>query len=125
LSFTAAFIFYQIFNNIDSFYLRGLNDFPNFLFILLQFFTVFILNNLLIPMSLFVSLEVIKLIQSKFMNWDVKMSRENQFTNPITSNLNEDLSYIEYIFSDKTGTLTGLRFLILKLSRKFNEFEQV
>jgi magnesium-transporting ATPase (P-type) len=76
-------------------------------------------------MSLFVSLEVIKLIQSKFMNWDVKMSRENQFTNPITSNLNEDLSYIEYIFSDKTGTLTGLRFLILKLSRKFNEFEQV
>eukprot|EP01080_Neovahlkampfia_damariscottae_P005715 gene5715-9535_t len=106
LSFTFAFIIFQIFNNINSFYLEGLNEFPSFLFVLLQFFTVFILNNLLIPMSLFVSLEIIKVIQSKFMSWDLKMSQDGKHMNPITSNLNEDLSYIEYIFSDKTGTLT-------------------
>ena len=106
LSFTIAFIIFQILNNVNSFYLEGLNEFPSFLFVLLQFFTVFIINNLLIPMSLFVSLEIIKVIQSKFMSWDLKMSLNGTHMNPITSNLNEDLSYIEYIFSDKTGTLT-------------------
>jgi phospholipid-transporting ATPase len=95
----------------QSFYLAGYKSNPDFLFVLFAIFSIFILNNLLIPASLFVSLEFIKAFQAKFMNWDLEMSHighDGQLKRmyPNTSNLNEDLSQIEFIFSDKTGTLT-------------------
>jgi magnesium-transporting ATPase (P-type) len=37
------------------------------------------------------------------MSWDYEMSEGENFCTPITTNLNEDLSQVEYIFSDKTG----------------------
>ncbi|KAG8453626.1 hypothetical protein GDO86_000310 [Hymenochirus boettgeri] len=74
----------------------------------LNFLTFIILFNNLIPISLLVTLEVVKFIQAYFINWDVDMHYEPTDTAAMarTSNLNEELGQVKYIFSDKTGTLT-------------------
>ncbi|XP_078534375.1 phospholipid-transporting ATPase IA isoform X4 [Lissotriton helveticus] len=74
----------------------------------LNFLTFIILFNNLIPISLLVTLEVVKFIQAYFINWDMDMHYEPTDTYAIarTSNLNEELGQVKYIFSDKTGTLT-------------------
>ncbi|XP_015200795.1 probable phospholipid-transporting ATPase IA isoform X2 [Lepisosteus oculatus] len=74
----------------------------------LNFLTFIILFNNLIPISLLVTLEVIKFVQAYFINWDVDMHYEVTNTPAMarTSNLNEELGQVKYIFSDKTGTLT-------------------
>ncbi|XP_072108889.1 phospholipid-transporting ATPase IA isoform X4 [Mobula birostris] len=74
----------------------------------LNFLTFIILFNNLIPISLLVTLEVVKFIQAFFINWDIDMLYEPTNTPAMarTSNLNEELGQVKYIFSDKTGTLT-------------------
>ncbi|XP_078072937.1 phospholipid-transporting ATPase IA isoform X6 [Mustelus asterias] len=74
----------------------------------LNFLTFIILFNNLIPISLLVTLEVVKFIQAFFINWDMDMIYEPTNTPAMarTSNLNEELGQVKYIFSDKTGTLT-------------------
>ncbi|XP_057205620.1 probable phospholipid-transporting ATPase IA isoform X3 [Triplophysa rosa] len=74
----------------------------------LNFLTFIILFNNLIPISLLVTLEVIKFVQAFFINWDTDMMYEatNTPAQARTSNLNEELGQVKYIFSDKTGTLT-------------------
>uniref|UniRef100_A0A6Q2Y3E5 Phospholipid-transporting ATPase n=1 Tax=Esox lucius TaxID=8010 RepID=A0A6Q2Y3E5_ESOLU len=74
----------------------------------LNFLTFIILFNNLIPISLLVTLEVIKFTQAFFINWDTDMLYEPTNTPAVarTSNLNEELGQVKYIFSDKTGTLT-------------------
>ncbi|XP_039504531.1 probable phospholipid-transporting ATPase IA isoform X2 [Pimephales promelas] len=74
----------------------------------LNFLTFIILFNNLIPISLLVTLEVIKFVQAFFINWDTDMLYEATNTPAMarTSNLNEELGQVKYIFSDKTGTLT-------------------
>ncbi|XP_076877507.1 phospholipid-transporting ATPase IA isoform X5 [Brachyhypopomus gauderio] len=74
----------------------------------LNFLTFIILFNNLIPISLLVTLEVIKFTQAFFINWDTDMLYEVTNTPAMarTSNLNEELGQVKYIFSDKTGTLT-------------------
>ena len=54
------------------------------------------------------SLEFVKFIQAYFINWDEEMYHEESqtYANARTSNLNEELGQIKYVFSDKTGTLT-------------------
>ncbi|CAC5421630.1 DRS2 [Mytilus coruscus] len=73
-----------------------------------NFLTFIILYNNLIPISLQVTLEVVKFIQAIFINWDLDMYYAETDTPAMarTSNLNEELGQVKYIFSDKTGTLT-------------------
>lgn len=73
-----------------------------------SFITFLILFNNLVPISLYVSLEMVKLMQAKLIGNDILMFHEESNTAALarTSNLNEDLGQIEYVFSDKTGTLT-------------------
>ena len=74
---------------------------------LLQAVAYYILFTYLIPISLFVSLEITRLAQSIFMYWDNGMiSSDGVNMRPQNSNLNEDLGRIGHVFSDKTGTLT-------------------
>ncbi|KAK2176219.1 hypothetical protein NP493_675g03060 [Ridgeia piscesae] len=70
--------------------------------------TFVILYNNLIPISLQVTLEMVKFAQAIFINWDLDMYYAPTDTPAMarTSNLNEELGQIKYIFSDKTGTLT-------------------
>ena len=84
---------------------------------LLVFFSYAIVLNTVVPISLYVSVEVIRLCQSFLINWDEDMAFDT-IVNPITqkssrvyakartTTLNEELGQIEYVFSDKTGTLT-------------------
>ncbi|MFS7958698.1 putative P-type phospholipid transporter [Helianthus anomalus] len=80
-----------------------------FVVFVLSIFTLITLYSPIIPISLYVSIEMIKFIQStKFINNDLHMYHSETNTPALarTSNLNEELGQVEYIFSDKTGTLT-------------------
>ncbi|KAF9422062.1 hypothetical protein BGZ76_003825, partial [Entomortierella beljakovae] len=62
----------------------------------------------IIPISLYISIEFVKTFQAFFIwkdsdMYDVEL---DQFCTPKTWNLTDDLGQIEYVFSDKTGTLT-------------------
>jgi len=75
-----------------------------------NFFTFIILIDILVPVSLWVSLEVVKFIQAWLITQDLNMCYEaDGNATPAmarTSNLNEELGQIDYVFTDKTGTLT-------------------
>lgn len=62
----------------------------------------------MIPISLIISLEMVKMAQAFFISNDEEMySAENdRYCKVFTSSLNEELGQIQFIFSDKTGTLT-------------------
>ncbi|KAJ3354917.1 hypothetical protein HDU83_004325 [Entophlyctis luteolus] len=62
----------------------------------------------IVPISIYLTIEVVKTIQSAFIYDDVEMFYEplNKGCIPKSWNLSDDLGQIDYVFSDKTGTLT-------------------
>jgi phospholipid-transporting ATPase len=62
----------------------------------------------MIPISLIVSLEFVKLFQAYFIEKDINLyvGERDKWAKVSTSSINEELGQVEYIFSDKTGTLT-------------------
>ncbi|KAG8388401.1 hypothetical protein BUALT_Bualt02G0122100 [Buddleja alternifolia] len=80
--------------------------------------TALILYGYLIPISLYVSIEVVKVLQALFINQDLHMYDEETGTpaQARTSNLNEELGQVDTILSDKTGTLTCNQMDFLKSS---------
>ncbi|XP_073301363.1 putative phospholipid-transporting ATPase 9 [Primulina huaijiensis] len=73
-----------------------------------HFLTALLLYSYLIPISLYVSIEIVKVLQSIFINKDVYMYYEeaDKPAHARTSNLNEELGQVHTVLSDKTGTLT-------------------
>ncbi|KAF2302852.1 hypothetical protein GH714_009298 [Hevea brasiliensis] len=73
-----------------------------------QFIRAFILYGYLIPISLYVSIEIVKVLQAMFINKDIEMYDQVtcKSVEARTSNLNEELGQVEILLSDKTGTLT-------------------
>lgn len=85
------------------------NNENNFVIQLFTMFgTWFIVLATLVPVSLLVTLELVKFSQAVFIYWDVTIYDEikDMNTKVQTSNLNEELGTVHYVFSDKTGTLT-------------------
>jgi magnesium-transporting ATPase (P-type) len=76
----------------------------------IQFFTYQVAYSHMIPISLYVIIEMLKLIQAKIINNDVKMffadPEDMNFALCRNSDLIEELGQVEFVFSDKTGTLT-------------------
>uniref|UniRef100_A0A8B9YYY1 Phospholipid-transporting ATPase n=1 Tax=Buteo japonicus TaxID=224669 RepID=A0A8B9YYY1_9AVES len=91
-----------------SWYLYDAQDFSPPYRGFLNFWGYIIVLNTMVPISLYVSVEVIRLGQSYFINWDLQMYYPEKDTaaKARTTTLNEQLGQIHYIFSDKTGTLT-------------------
>ncbi len=71
-------------------------------------FSFLVLYNYIIPISLYVTLEFQKFFGSLFLVWDLQLfdPDTNQPAKCNSSDLNEELGLVEYLFSDKTGTLT-------------------
>ncbi|KFO91549.1 putative phospholipid-transporting ATPase IK, partial [Buceros rhinoceros silvestris] len=67
-----------------------------------------ILLSIIIPMSMYITLEFIYLVNSFFINWDLEMyyAVKDMPAKARSTSLNDQLGQIEYVFSDKTGTLT-------------------
>ncbi|KAJ1725016.1 phospholipid transporting ATPase, partial [Coemansia biformis] len=78
------------------------------LFGFLTFWTSLILYQTVVPISLYVTIEMVKLFQAYFISQDMDMYHPPTDTRckPVAWNLSDDLGQVEYIFSDKTGTLT-------------------
>jgi magnesium-transporting ATPase (P-type) len=73
-----------------------------------KFFTFYVAYSHLIPISLYVAMELVKLIQGMLINFDKDMVDPVTKIQAIsrTSDLIEELGQVKFIFSDKTGTLT-------------------
>ena len=74
----------------------------------LVFFTYFLLLNTLIPISLMITLEFVKFLLGLFIKWDCELYsfKKKYFCNAKTVSIIEELGNVNFIFSDKTGTLT-------------------
>lgn len=70
--------------------------------------TYWVLFSALVPISLFVTLEMVKYWHGILINDDLDIYHDKTDTpaNCRTSSLVEELGMVEYVFSDKTGTLT-------------------
>lgn len=81
----------------------------------------FILLNTMIPISLLVSIEIVKFGQGIFISYDKLISKKNKKDGKITysrafrSSINEELGMIQYVFTDKTGTLTRNEMLLKEI----------
>ena len=86
---------------------------------ILNFFTYFLLLNTMIPVSLIITLELVKIVQGIFITMDAKSYsfHRKKFIKTNSVSLNEELGMVDYIFSDKTGTLTcnqmNLKFCVI------------
>lgn len=64
-----------------------------------------------------VTIETVKFIQAIFISHDPKMyvAKSDMYVQVQSSNLNEELGQLSYVFSDKTGTLTCNEMIFKKL----------
>jgi len=68
----------------------------------------FLLLGHFVPISLMMTLEVVKYFQGMILQKDENYTNSNdkQLVNVNSSGLCEELGLVKYVFSDKTGTLT-------------------
>lgn len=89
-----------------------------------MFLTMIILLQVLIPISLYVSIELVKLGQVFLLHNDLDLyDEETDLSIQCRAlNITEDLGQIQYIFSDKTGTLTENKMVFRRCTIVGNEY---
>ena len=101
------YLCYNFSNSFNSVYRNDCESEGNYTFVG-YFFTFFILYSNFLPISLYVTVEICNYYQAYFIDNDIEMydSSSNTCAVARTSNMNADLGMVEYVFADKTGTLT-------------------
>ncbi|XVE80732.1 hypothetical protein DITRI_Ditri15bG0004100 [Diplodiscus trichospermus] len=90
-----------------------------------SFLSSIIVFQIMIPISLYITMELVRLGQSYFMIEDKHLydsSSDSRFQCR-SLNINEDLGQIRYVFSDKTGTLTENKMEFRKASVNGKNYE--
>ena len=107
VSFAGLSVYWQsVF--VDTHLYLNITDSPNPSIFIIQVLTFYVAYSHLIPISLYVALEIVKIACSYLLGQDLQMYNEadDRPATARTSDLVEELGQVEFVFSDKTGTLT-------------------
>ncbi|EDW00128.1 phospholipid-transporting ATPase IF [Drosophila grimshawi] len=100
----------------SMYYLGPPIDYNKILQIFEDFLSFLILFNYMVPISMYMNIELYRVFGALFMKSDLELYDEktDQPCAVNASNLNEDLGQINILFSDKTGTLTKNQMIFVK-----------
>ncbi|KAI8054207.1 hypothetical protein BDF22DRAFT_742133 [Syncephalis plumigaleata] len=101
-------IYYRDWTEDGTIGVFGVDEGSNGRAAILNFLSALIVFQNIIPISLYISVEVVKTFHAFWIFSDIRMydSEQDQPCVPKTWNISDDLGQVEYVFSDKTGTLT-------------------
>lgn len=92
--------------------------------VILSFFTFWLQFSGFIPINLYVEVEILRLILSSFIKNDLKMYNHltDQPAKVSSSDIIEELGQVEFIFTDKTGTLTKNEMTLIKSGINYSKY---